>query len=258
MDDQSPQRAYKLGIALSGGGFRGVAHIGVLRALARHGLKPDFVAGTSAGSLIGALCASGRTPDEIEAVAHEVFWPALLRSRGLTDFCRKYLPKTFAELALPFRVTVTALPSWKTVILDSGELAPALAASCATPYFLHRVRIGGDSYTDGGWGCVLPAVVCRPLCRMVVGSDVWFRAAAAMRSGASVNGRWAERIYSKDYIAALRQCDLTIHSRIPLMAMIPNRGGIQRLIRSGEIAAYASLRANPSFFERNQVRGMPQ
>ncbi len=236
---------YAIGLALSGGGFRGLAHIGVLRALARQGLKPDFVAGTSAGSLIGALYASGRSADEVESVAKEVFWPALLRSEGLKSFCRKYLPRTFAELALPFRVAVTALPSWKTVVVDSGELAPALAASCATPYLLHRVRIGTTTYTDGGWACVLPAPICRPHCRTVIASDVWLRAAVARRVGFSVNGTGAARIYSKHYVEALRQCDVTIQPRIPWLCMVPNSFGIDCLIRSGELATEESLRVSP-------------
>ncbi len=234
---------HSLGLALSGGGLRGVAHIGVLRALARRGLKADFVAGTSAGSLIGALYASGKTVDEIEWVARHIFWPALLRSQGVKEFCRKYLPRTFAGLALPFRVAVTALPSWKTVIVDSGELAPALAASCATPYLLHRVRIGAVTYTDGGWACVLPAAVCRPCCRRVIGSDVWFRSALAKRIGVRTDGKWAQRVYSRHYLHALSQCDLAIHPRIPSLALVPNRSGIDRLMRSGEVAAEESLAA---------------
>lgn len=141
---------FSLGLALSGGGFRGLAHIGVLRALERCGLRPDFVAGTSAGSLIGALYASGKTTCEIESIAMKVFWPSLLRTQGIRGFSSKYLPRTFEELGVPFRVAVTELPSWKTRVLDSGDLASALAASCATPYLLHRVRIDGASYTDGG------------------------------------------------------------------------------------------------------------
>src|SRR6516165_5817104 len=93
--------AYSLGLALSGGGFRGLAHIGVLRTLERYGLQPDFVAGTSAGSLIGALYASGKDSYEIESVARAIFWPGLLRTQGIKGFARKYLPRTFAELELP-------------------------------------------------------------------------------------------------------------------------------------------------------------
>jgi NTE family protein len=245
MVNPAAQRVHALGLAFSGGGFRGLAHIGVLRALARHGLKPDFVASTSAGSLIGALCAAGRSADEVELIAKKVFWPALLRSEGLKGFCRKYLPRTFEDLELPFRVAVTALPSWKTVVVDSGELAPALAASCATPYLLHRVRIGTNVYTDGGWACVLPAAICRPHCRTVIGSDVWLRSAIARRAGFSVTSARAARIYSKHYVEALRQCDLAIQPRIPLSGMVPNHSGIDSLIKSGELAAEVSLRASP-------------
>ena len=67
MDHPEGGSLYSLGLALSGGGFRGLAHIGVLGTLERYGLKPDFIAGTSAGSLIGALCAAGKSADEIEA-----------------------------------------------------------------------------------------------------------------------------------------------------------------------------------------------
>src|SRR5262245_25354496 len=95
--------AFALVLALSGGGFRRLAHIGCLRAPERYVLQPDFLAGTSAGSLIGALYASGKTTYEIEAIAMKVSWPGLLRTQGIQSFSRKYLPRTFEELAVPFR-----------------------------------------------------------------------------------------------------------------------------------------------------------
>ena len=234
--------AFSLGLALSGGGFRGLAHIGVVRALENYGLGPDFIAGTSAGSLIGALYASGKNSHEIESIACKVFWPGMLRSQGIRNFCKKYLPDTFEELALPLQVAVTELPSWKTRVLSSGELASALAASCATPYLLHQVRIDNISYTDGGWGCVLPAMICREAaCRIVVGSDVWFRSAFAKHSGLSPTSKLARPVYSRQYLEAYRQCDVVIQPRISAMCMIPNCASIRRMIRSGERAARASL-----------------
>lgn len=157
MDNRTSAKTPALGLALSGGGFRGMAHIGVLRALAQSGLKPDFIAGTSAGSLVGALYASGRSAEQIEELAGRIFWPKLLGSRGLVDFCREHLPQTFSELAVPLNVVVTALPSKRAVVFNSGELAPAIAASCAMPWLFRRVEIAGQMYTDGGWACVLPA-----------------------------------------------------------------------------------------------------
>src|SRR5579859_7127248 len=115
-------KAYSLGLALSGGGFRGLAHIGVLRTLERYGLAPDFIAGTSAGSLIGALYAAGKSSDQIEAIAFEVFWPGLLRSQDIRKFCRKYLTYKLENLGWPLHVAATELSSWKTYVFNSGDL----------------------------------------------------------------------------------------------------------------------------------------
>lgn len=234
--------AYSLGLALSGGGFRGLAHIGVLRTLERYGLTPDFIAGTSAGSLIGALCAAGKSAGEIEAIALKIFWPGLLRSQGIRTFCRKYLPPTFEGLEVPLHVAATELPSWKTYVFSSGDLASALAASCATPYLFHRVHIGGISYTDGGWGSVLPSSICRAnSCRIVVASDVWLRSAIAAMSGMSANSIHARTLYSRQYVEAFRQCDAVVRPHIPFYTFIPNHASIRTLIRNGEKAAQKTL-----------------
>jgi NTE family protein len=233
---------YSLGVALSGGGFRGMAHIGVLRVLERHGLKPDFIAGTSAGSLVGALYASGKSAADIELLASKIFWPKLLGSRGLADFCRDNLPRTFAELSIPLSVVVTALPSKAMAVLDSGELAPAIAASCAMPWLLRRVKIGDSVYMDGGCACVLPAKVCRDRgCQKVISSDVWWRASVARKYGVSTSGRFAEQVYSCQYMEAFRKSDLVIHPQISAAGIVPGRRGMLRLIRSGELAAERSL-----------------
>jgi NTE family protein len=234
--------SYGLGVALSGGGFRGMAHIGVLRALERRGLKPEFVAGTSAGSLVGALYSSGKSTNEIEALAGCIFWPKLLGSRGLADFCRDHLPRTFAELAIPLSVVVTALPSRKPVVFDSGDLVRAIAASCAMPWLFRRVKIGGNMYTDGGWGCVLPAVVCRDRgCGKVISSDVWWRASVARKSGFKTSSRFAEQAFSRQYMEAVRNSDVVIHPRIPAAGIIPGAFGMRSLIKSGEAAAEKAM-----------------
>ena len=234
--------SYGLGVALSGGGFRGMAHIGVLRALERRGLKPEFVAGTSAGSLVGALYSSGKSTNEIEALAGCIFWPKLLGSRGLADFCRDLLPRTFAELAIPLSVVVTALPSRKPVVFDSGDLVRAIAASCAMPWLFRRVKIGGNMYTDGGWGCVLPAVVCRDRgCGKVISSDVWWRASVARKSGFKTSSRFAEQAFSRQYMEAVRNSDVVIHPRIPAAGIIPGAFGMRSLIKSGEAAAEKAM-----------------
>lgn len=242
MPAPSGTSSYGLGVALSGGGFRGIAHIGVLRTLERRGLRPDFIAGTSAGSLVGALYASGKSLDEVVALAARIFWPKLLGSRGLADFCHDYLPRTFAELAIPLSVVVTALPSRRPVVFDSGDLAAAIAASCAMPWLFRRVKIGGHMYTDGGWGCVLPAVVCRDRgCGTVISSDVWWRASVARKSGFKTSGRFAEQAFSRQYMEAVRSSDVVIHPRIPAAGIVPGAFAMRSLIRSGEAAAEKAM-----------------
>src|SRR5579864_2135897 len=242
MSARTDATTYALGVALSGGGFRGMAHIGVLRALERRRLRPDFIAGTSAGSLVGALYASGRSTEEIESLAGDIFWPRLLGSHGLADFCRQYLPQTFADLVIPLSVVVTALPSRKPVVFDWGNRAAAISASCAMLWIFRRVKIGDAMYTDGGWAYVLPAVICRDGgCRRVISSDVWWRASVVRKSGFKTTGRFAEQAYSRQYVEAVRNSDVVIHPRIPAAGIVPGAFGMRSLIRSGEAAAEQAM-----------------
>src|SRR5262249_54878985 len=149
---------------------------------------------------------------------------------------------TFEELVLPLRVAVTELPSWKTHVFSSGDLASALAASCATPYLVHRVRIDGVSYTDGGWGSVLPAPICRAnLCGIVIGSDVWLRSAIAAKSSVSANSNHARPLYSRQYVESFRQCNAVVRPHIPFYTFVPNHASIRALVRNGEKAAQKTL-----------------
>src|SRR5438270_13245974 len=99
----------RIGLALSGGGIRGIAHIGVLKVLAEFGLMPSIVAGTSIGSIIGAGIASGMSWQELAGMARQVFWPSLLHGGSLERFCACRFPSSFADLKIPF-VAVAAAP----------------------------------------------------------------------------------------------------------------------------------------------------
>src|SRR5215468_983119 len=152
----------RVGLALSGGGLRGIAHIGVLKALAEFGIRPSVVAGTSIGSIIGAGIAAGMSWQELAEMARKVFWPGLLRGRILEEFCARQFPPTFADLSLPFVATATALASKRTVVLKTGRLAQAISASCAV-HLRRAVVLGGEKLKDGGFSCVLPSQMCRDL-----------------------------------------------------------------------------------------------
>ena len=148
---------------LSGGGIRGVAHLGVLRAFEEAGIMPSAISGTSAGALVGALLADGRTPAEAFAlVKEELKRPRFARrptaaSKRIETFLRKHLQhQRFEELPIPLYVSATDLEKGGQHIFSSGELLPALMASCAIPIVFPPVRVEGIYYVDGGVSNNLP------------------------------------------------------------------------------------------------------
>src|SRR5262245_10193582 len=122
---------YQVGIALSGGGTRGVVHIGVLKALEEHGIYPSILSGTSAGSIVGAMYAHGYSPAEILAIASErsLIWMFSLRlpTKGfvshtfLRKMLRRYLPeKNFEDLGKPLYIAISNLNTGKIEIKHEG------------------------------------------------------------------------------------------------------------------------------------------
>lgn len=152
---------HRLGIVLSGGGVRGIAHAGVLAALTEEGIEPQIASGTSAGAIVGALWAAGRSPLEIsdffaEASPFRLSYLAL-RKPGLLDadkieddFHRAFPEDAFEALHRPLFVTATDLTRARLEVFSSGPLVRPLLASSAVPMVFTPVRIGGNLYADGG------------------------------------------------------------------------------------------------------------
>lgn len=170
-----------LGLALSGGNVRGVAHIGVLAALEEAGIRPDLVAGTSAGSLAGAFyCAgwdSARLLEEIKNFSwREVARPRLPNSLGLLDSAmieewvvRRLGDIRIEDLDLPFAAVATDLVAGQRVVLREGPLGPAVRASCAIPgIFSPYITPEGRILVDGGVVDNLPVQVAREMGAEVV------------------------------------------------------------------------------------------
>ncbi|MDX9959188.1 MAG: patatin-like phospholipase family protein [Spirochaetia bacterium] len=156
------------GLALGGGAARGFAHIGVLKALDEAGLKPAFVAGTSVGSLIGALYCAGLSWQEIWQEAEELDWPDLVKVtmptmglvnpdklEALVDNLVK--EKTIEELPVPFQAVAVDLVSGKEAILASGPVGRAVRASCSIPGIFTPLDDGKRLLSDGGIVNNLPA-----------------------------------------------------------------------------------------------------
>lgn len=232
----------QVGLALSGGSVRGIAHIGVIKALREYGIQPALVVGTSAGSLIGAGIAAGMDWREMKRMAEAVFWPSLLIGGKLEQFCSRYLPSSFAELSLPFAAIATTLPGKRTVILRTGKLAPAISASCAMRVVRRAVSLNGERLKDGGISCVLPACECRELgAELIIGSDVWEFGAFFRGLGVTHRHRRAQRIYPHHYLQATRSSDVLIQPDIPIKVYVPGAVSVDQLIAAGETATRRAL-----------------
>ena len=174
----------KVGLALSGGAARGVAHIGVLRALREAHLVIDMIAGTSSGALIGALYASGLDVKTIERVALGLKWKefadftlprmGLISGRGIEEFVSEYTGVTdFRELKIPLAVIATDLITEREVIFKEGPLARIVQASCSIPGIYTPVQYKNMLLVDGGIINVLPTDVLRKMgADFVIGVDV--------------------------------------------------------------------------------------
>lgn len=171
----------KIGLALSGGGARGIAHIGVIKALEELGIKPDIISGTSAGSIVGTLYASGMRPHEIfDVVSHlSIFksvkiawaWSGLLKMEGLQALLTKYIPdNTFESLKIPLTVAATEIRLGAIQYFSSGQLAPAVISSCSIPGVFDPVHFNDHLYVDGGLLDNLPARPIREKCDFLIGS----------------------------------------------------------------------------------------
>lgn len=170
---------YKLGLALGSGGAKGMAHLGVLKALEEEGITFSYVTGTSIGSIVGALYAKGYTSADmvqiIESLSRREF------SRGLNpfdgsfveEFLFRYLDGDFTTLSLPFAAWATDGETGEGVLLNSGKLARALAASSAIPPYFRAVEIDGRRLYDGAFTNAIPSDVCRDMgANFVLGVDL--------------------------------------------------------------------------------------
>ena len=160
-------------LALGGGGVRGVAHIGVLRALENHGFIIKAIAGTSAGGLVGAVYAAGISTEKIEKAVSEIdknrsFWhqpdenPSLLGLSGVANKLSELLAdRTFEELKIPFAATAVSLHSGEEIILTKGKVIDAVLATIAVPGVFPSQEIGGRVLIDGGVLDPVPVQVAR-------------------------------------------------------------------------------------------------
>lgn len=175
----------KIGLVLSGGGARGVCHLGVIKALNEFGVKIDYLSGTSAGAITGALYSYGYEPDKIlEIITTTSFfkslriawtWKGLLNIDGLQDVLLKYLPQnSFDSLKIPLVVAATDIKRGRVEYFSQGELIPALLGSSCVPAVFNPFRYNGLLYIDGGILDNFPVKPIRDKCDVIIGSHCNF------------------------------------------------------------------------------------
>lgn len=173
----------KIGLVLSGGGIRGVAHIGLLKVLDDHNIKPEIVAGSSAGALVGALYAKGYSTDSMIDFFHDtpLFKFSLLSNNkpGLLDtekyytYFKQYFPEdSFESLNKMLYVTATNLEYGRLDYFWSGELIRPLLASAALPPVFSPVLINNNLYADGGIMNNFPVEPLQNTCDLIISSFV--------------------------------------------------------------------------------------
>ncbi len=182
----------RLILALSGGGCKAVAEIGVLRSFEKHGIKIDGIVGTSMGSTVGALYCAGVSVDDIEKLfLDDTMQDAMLKGAilsivtrpikpvlylfkgrpyagitsggGYLKLLQKKLPATFAELKIPFAAVVTNLTDGETTVLTKGDLPRSVLASNCVPTLYRPVMIDSKLYVDGGLKANLPSNIAQSM-----------------------------------------------------------------------------------------------
>ncbi len=179
-----PKRPPRLGLALGGGAARGFAHIGVIQVLESAGIQADLVVGTSAGSLVGALYASGKNGAELETLALTMDEGAItdwafpsrgvIRGEALARFVRLHTGNLPIErLARPLGVVATDLDTGAGVLFQLGDTGTAVRASSAVPAVFQPVSIGGREFVDGGLVSPVPVRYARQMgAELVLAVDI--------------------------------------------------------------------------------------
>jgi NTE family protein len=175
-----------VGLALGGGAARGFAHVGVLQVLEEAGIRPDLVVGTSAGSLVAALYASGRSGRQLQQVAETMEeaaftdWTLPLVNRGMLrgEALARYVDaqvghRLIEQMPLKLGIVATDLNSGEGVLFRRGDTGTAVRASSAVPAVFLPVRIGTHEYVDGGLVSPVPVRYAREMgAELVIAVDI--------------------------------------------------------------------------------------
>jgi NTE family protein len=184
--EPAPKRPPRIGLALGGGAARGFAHVGVIQVLEEAGLKASLVAGTSAGSLVAAIYASGKTGAQLQQVSESmdeaaiadwtlpIFNRGMLRGEALARYVNKQVDGRLIEsFPMPLGIVATDLNSGQSMLFQRGDTGTAVRASSAVPAVFVPVKIGTREYVDGGLVSPVPVHWARQMgAELVIAVDI--------------------------------------------------------------------------------------
>jgi NTE family protein len=259
-----------IGLAFSGGAARGIAHVGVLRALVEHKVPIDYVAGTSAGSIVGGAYAAGMTVEEIAEFGRALRWRDVGRmtmsrlgvqsNERLEQYLRERLPVTrFEDLNVPFAAVATDLKTGTAVVLrDEGDVPFAIRASCAIPgWYIPVVDEHGRQLVDGGLVAVIPVSVTRSLgADIVIAVDVNAAGATFIGPTSSVIGVVLQSMLVVQKTASHYQIAAADHVITPQVGHIrwDEMGRAEELIDAGYAAGNESISQIFELIESSSVK----
>ena len=246
-----------VGLALSGGAARGMAHVGVLRGLLENNIRIDCIAGSSAGSIVGGAFASGMSVDELAEFGRTLRWRDIGRvtmsrlgvqsNERLEQYLRARMPiARFEELPMPFEVVATELKTGAAVVMrDHGDVPFAIRASCAIPgWYVPVTDEKGRQLVDGGLVAVVPVSVTRSLgADIVIAVDVNHEGATFIGPASSVIGVLLQSMLVVQRTASsyqLQMADLVISPKVGHIRW-DEMGRAEELMEAGYAAALESI-----------------
>ncbi|HWK57963.1 MAG TPA: patatin-like phospholipase family protein [Parapedobacter sp.] len=248
-------RSHKVGLVLSGGGLRGIGHLGAIKALEEHGYRPSIISGCSMGAIIGAYYAAGYTVDAMLRIIEENnLFPSTsfrLRTSGFVDnrflsrLIQKHIPQnTFESLKMPLYVSATNFISGETEYIHSGVLDEALLASSSIPLMFPAVKREKAVYYDGGILDNLPVKPILGQCKFLIGVHVnaLDQLTPDKFTPAKILDRITHLAIGRSVAQSARKCDLFIEP--PGMLRFSMFGKKEMMHIYEHVYAYVSKRLN--------------
>lgn len=240
------RKGLKLGLAFGGGGARGISHIGVVKALEELGIQADFVAGTSAGSLVGGLYCAGFTSsqmiDELKKLRvrdirdSKLIWKPS-NSENIEQVLKNFMGRdiVFSELQTPLTVVAVNMKKGEQVNIDSGSVAKAISGSCAVPWVFSPVQYNDMNLVDGGLMDNVPADVVR-----FMGADIVIAIEVNQRRGAGTDSLKIMDVL-KESVGIMMQTNVTKSLTYADLVLKPNMtdfsssrlGDIEEMVKRG-------------------------